>query len=531
MRSLQDMAMSVYLWIVLSLLAIAMIGDQPELGLLIATLGGVCVGLNGIAFQERRRSETQRGNGGGDGETGRWEDGGGTPYSQTPAEAKQRAGLLMLLRNLALRLAAIEIWLTFGLAALLILPNRFSPLALALIPVLWLLRWAATGKLTVRTGMEIPTLGLVVMLPVSLWASADLSRSWPSLYQIAAGIALLYALANTLNTRARVLQMGILFTLAGGGLALLSLVSTQWSAHKIFALPAIYQRLPALFPDVIHPNVLAGALVLAIPVGGALLLWPPFQLPYSRWVRLAAGGMTLVMLGVLALTQSRGAYIALAVGLLIFLLMLRRELAALAVVVGGIATFFIAQRADLGQILDVALTTDAVSGLAGRQEVWSRAIYMIQDFPYTGVGLGTFGLVARVLYPFFLVGPDTEVPHAHNLLLQVAVDVGLPGLVAFIALYTLALLMALLAYRRWRAAGDQAMQGLALGIAIGLVMMAVHGVVDAVVWGSKAAIVPWILFGLAVACYQVSAAPLLPGRSGQTDTTGGGSSLFPEVKP
>mgnify|MGYP001598167582 CR=1 FL=1 len=51
MRSLQDMAMSVYLWIVLSLLAIAMIGDRPELGLLIATLGGVCVGLTGSAFQ------------------------------------------------------------------------------------------------------------------------------------------------------------------------------------------------------------------------------------------------------------------------------------------------------------------------------------------------------------------------------------------------------------------------------------------------------------------------------------------------
>jgi len=46
--------MSFYLWIMTSLLAIATIGTHPELGLAIALLGGLAVGLNGVATMEKR---------------------------------------------------------------------------------------------------------------------------------------------------------------------------------------------------------------------------------------------------------------------------------------------------------------------------------------------------------------------------------------------------------------------------------------------------------------------------------------------
>jgi O-antigen ligase len=44
--------------------------------------------------------------------------------------------------------------------------------------------------------------------------------------------------------------------------------------------------------------------------------------------------------------------------------------------------------------------------------------------------MGTFGPVADLFYPFFLVERG-QIPHAHNIFLQVAVDLGLPGLVAW----------------------------------------------------------------------------------------------------
>ena len=52
-------------------------------------------------------------------------------------------------------------------------------------------------------------------------------------------------------------------------------------------------------------------------------------------------------------------------------------------------------------------------------------------FSITGIGMGMFGTVADILYPFFLA-PQALFP-THNLVLQVGVDLGLPGLIGWLA--------------------------------------------------------------------------------------------------
>jgi O-antigen ligase len=80
----------------------------------------------------------------------------------------------------------------------------------------------------------------------------------------------------------------------------------------------------------------------------------------------------------------------------------------------------------LGQgsaIANFLLKTDLSDGtLASRLEVWQRGWMMVQDFAFTGIGIGTFNVVAHALYPFFIAAPDELVPHAHNQFLEVAVD-------------------------------------------------------------------------------------------------------------
>ena len=51
--------------------------------------------------------------------------------------------------------------------------------------------------------------------------------------------------------------------------------------------------------------------------------------------------------------------------------------------------------------------------------------------------MGAFRQAANLLYPFFLAGPDADIPHAHNIFLQVGADLGLPGLIAWLALVVL----------------------------------------------------------------------------------------------
>jgi putative inorganic carbon (HCO3(-)) transporter len=143
---------------------------------------------------------------------------------------------------------------------------------------------------------------------------------------------------------------------------------------------------------------------------------------------------------------------------------------------------------------------DAQNGtLASRLEVWQRGIWMVQDFPFTGVGIGTYNDIAHALYPFFIAAPTEVVAHAHNNVLQVAVDLGIPGLIAFVALLTGFLVCAVRAYR---ATVDPEIRALLAGLVFAMLAHQVFGLTDAFIMGNKPGVLLWVFFGLAVAVYQ-----------------------------
>jgi len=344
------------------------------------------------------------------------------------------------------------------------------------------------------------------MLLVTLYATAVFSLTWVALCQLLAGIALFYALVNRLRSGEDLLTSGKGLVLVGAGLAILAPLGTNWGAEKVFSLPRIYEHLPVLLPETMHPNILAGALVMVIPISLALLLYTPSPerawiawLRRKGWIASALGAMVVILI----LTQSRGAYLALPVALFIVCLPRPRWLSTL-IPLTIIAFLLALYSRGSGPIMDLILTTGGLGGLEGRREVWSRAIYMIQDFPYTGIGLGTFSRVAPVMYPSLLLGPDANVPHAHNLFLQVAVDLGLPGLLAYIALLIGTLVMAWRAYLAFHRIGKDRLAGAALGLLGGLVAMIIHGIMDSAIWNSKPAIIPWTMMALCAVIHRLA---------------------------
>jgi O-antigen ligase len=123
---------------------------------------------------------------------------------------------------------------------------------------------------------------------------------------------------------------------------------------------------------------------------------------------------------------------------------------------------------------------------------------MIQDFPFTGIGMGTFGSVAQTLYPFFGTNANVFVPHAHNNLLTVAVDLGIPGLVLYVALLSCFAFTARNAYQRV----DKPLRMLIVGLACGMLAHQVFGITDAFMLGTKLGVVLWVFFGLVAALYM-----------------------------
>ena len=148
----------------------------------------------------------------------------------------------------------------------------------------------------------------------------------------------------------------------------------------------------------------------------------------------------------------------------------------------------------------------AVSSAEGRLELFSRGLYMLQDFPFTGVGLGTFPRVLPVLYPLFLVGPDAEVPHVHNIYLQMGIDHGFPGLIAYLAFV---LLLAMMGVQTIRHSRGRSWEPLAIGLLAGLAAYLTHGWMDAIWHTPRSHPIIWGHFGLLTAlwCWVKSCPP------------------------
>ena len=115
--------------------------------------------------------------------------------------------------------------------------------------------------------------------------------------------------------------------------------------------------------------------------------------------------------------------------------------------------------------------TDANFAILERVAHWQAAWDMWTDHPWLGVGIGNF----EPIYPRYAL-PLWPLPlgHAHNYYLNIAAEAGAIGLLAYLALWSAAVLGAWQAARRvngWR-------WGVALGVLGVLVHLGIHSLVD-----------------------------------------------------
>lgn len=379
------------------------------------------------------------------------------------------------------------------------LPKIFGGLALIWIVFLWLCRFIARGRLSVKTPVDLPVLFLLLALPLNLYASADAELSRAAVFRFIGEIAVLYAVVNWAasapNSVARVRLLSVGLIAVGSGVTLLGLLATNLSGSKVLNFDSLTNWLPHLITPLVNPlgvnaNFTGGLAAVLLPLALAQALWT--KEPLTRFASLGGG----LILGVtLLVTQSRGAWLGVALALgVMTLLSFRRAWLLLFILIPALVialNFFGVER-----FLDFVAGGGTIESGAGRLEIWERALYMLQDFPFTGVGIGTFGKVASILYPFFTIAPDTQVPHAHNVYLQAGVDHGIPGMVAIIGFLTALCVTGLISIRR---AQDTPWRGLAIGLFGALVVYLAHGMFDAIDNTLKTSALIYASFGLLIA--------------------------------
>ena len=403
------------------------------------------------------------------------------------------------------RIADLELVIVLlGVAPVLLfdawMPKWAIAIALAAIPVLWLVRWLGCGSPIRATPLDLPVLILLLTVPVGVWAAAIKSFSLPEIYRIVLGVGLYYGAVGTLAFTRRLRYFVALLLAAVPALALIALLSTQLSDSKFPLLAALYDWIPSSIrpfwrPTGLGPNSVAGGLVMLLPLTIGFALGAR-----RRWLRIACALASLFAGSVLVLTQSRGALVGLVLAVLVMFILWNRWflLAIPAVILGGLATLGVLGVEWLGEFMLSSTATSAVTSFEGRLEIWARALTMIQDFPFTGVGLGMFDQIMDLLYPLFMTALETDIFHPHNMFLSQAVSSGLLGLIGFLALIFLLFVMAV---QSIGLSQREEAWPLALGLLGALVAYLAHGMFDSPTSFIRASAILWILYGLQAALW------------------------------
>lgn len=354
---------------------------------------------------------------------------------------------------IGLQAAEVMVFLVVGLVALRRLVLGHAPLAWA--PPLW---WA---------------LLLVSWAVVATPSAVDSSIAVKQVAQLVGALLFTLTVVGAAGSLEDVRRMVRVLLVVGAGVALYGLRDVA-SVRARFGGAVIEGRAAGVFPQ---PNDLGAfaALLLFVSVGWMF---------GSRSRRGRAWGAVAVVSSAtaLALSLSRGAWIGTLGGALVLLVLLpaaRRALLAvgLPLIIAGLALTTALEPESIPQ---VEVVRERISTFANptnnpyddRPSIYREALREIREDPLTGHGPGAFPLAsARAGSVARTVGAI----HAHNVLLTVAAEIGLPGAALLVAL-TIALAGTVL--RTLRKLRDPHDLALVAGIAAALSTMLGQGIVD-----------------------------------------------------
>jgi O-antigen ligase len=327
-------------------------------------------------------------------------------------------------------------------------------IGLAFLLAAFALRAVRDGQWWLHTGMEIPGLVFLASAVIASWISYDRGAAFLQLERIVAVGVLFYAIAGR-KIRAKgsgnaPKKEAELRWVAVGILVLALGLAIYWPLHQDYSaavdkfilitnlLNWIKSHLPAVPGPSFQSNVVAGALILALPTGFGLAVDARRRGAASETL-LAIIGTVVILIG-LWLTSSRGAWIGLgaAVGLALLIFVQRRWLFApakwgafwvVAVLVGLaiIEALILISKADH---LSIPLP-DPTGSLKSRVTVWSEGPDLIRDYVFTGSGLMT---TSRVFSIYELLIPVPYQSNLNNLFLQIWLEQGILGEISLLGI-------------------------------------------------------------------------------------------------
>jgi putative inorganic carbon (HCO3(-)) transporter len=360
---------------------------------------------------------------------------------------------------------------------------------------LWAAKMIIARKLLLkRTPFDKIIALLVILSAASIYVSPDKGFSFYNYYHHMGRYILLYYLVinnlNSLHQAQRlvwsVMVSALLVTFYGFYQYVhgVDISTFQWVDGEQF--PDLKVR---VFSTLENPNLLAGFLVavMSLIVGQGV---------YTERIKnkLLLLGVFIVLGTCLILTYSRGAWLSIVIVAVICGRFYNRKILWLLLLIPLVV--FFCQDAVMGRIMSIFNPTDTSSTL--RIALWESTVAMITDNPLLGIGWGAYWMVYPE-YDFFLNNPAARIVHAHNMYLHIAAEIGVPGLVAFLAII----------YGHTKKAVDVLNQtsnrwvaGLMLGIVAAVLGLAINGFTDYIMFNVQMSMLFWLLNAIIIAIWQ-----------------------------
>ena len=361
-------------------------------------------------------------------------------------------------------------------------PGMLLGLAGALLLLFFALRGSLLGATRPRP-LNLVMLVLAFFYAVGFAFGPHNELAVSSAGEFVAGSILFYLILSTANqTKSFADSLGLLL-LVGIGLSVLAPLTVVEDISKSFA----FSFMPAFAPRLgktINSNVMSGALVALLPLAlGALVQ------RISTRTRLIAALAFFPMGLVLLFLQSRSAWLAFLVACAVMLVLWNKWFLPVVLIVGA-GFFALAPQLNLPSFDAAAGPFRIVGRIGQREEIWALGAQLIREHPVTGIGAGAFEAYSAAQVKQVEPGVyETPVPHAHNWILQIALDAGIPGLLAFAAL------VALSARSLWRARRSETLRPIFIGMTGAWAAMLVQGLTDATMIDTRASLIFWWILG------------------------------------
>ena len=267
----------------------------------------------------------------------------------------------------------------------------------------------------------------IAIYVLSAIASLSLATSLQIALLVISFILFYFVVVNSITSKK---QLDIMFALfVGIGLIIALYGIYQYLFAGTYASSSFVDK--EMFQDITtrvsgtfeNPNVMGEYLLLVIPLAIT------YFFNQKGWFKkIIAIGIVGVMAISLAFTYSRGCYLGLVACVGVFLLLINLKFILL-FLAGIVSLPFVLPQSIMNRFTSIGNTGD--SSTSYRISIWKGALDMIKDYWYRPIGQGTVAF--NSIYPLYSYsGVGAE--HTHNLFLQLLIETGIFGFVAFIGL-------------------------------------------------------------------------------------------------